>query len=120
MRLSDTIREHFERPRNVGTLPDATHSARGTNPVCGDFLTLDLRVENGKITAARFQAEGCAPTYAAASMLTERIVGQEVTCALSLQPEVLIDWLGGVPPGKEHVAALAVGVLRDALHAHTV
>jgi nitrogen fixation NifU-like protein len=115
MRLNDITREHFNHPRNVGVLADATHGARGKNPVCGDFMRLTLRIEQNRIADARFQAEGCAPTYAAGSLLTEKIIGSDVAWARSLEPRDVIAWLGGVPPGKEHVAHLAIGVLRDAL-----
>ncbi len=115
MRLNADIQEHFQRTRNVGALDDPTHLARATNPVCGDFMTLSLRIEAGRVEAARFQAEGCAPTYAAGSVLTERIVGQEVSWVETLEVATLLGWLGGVPPGKEHVGHLAIGTLRDAL-----
>ncbi len=115
MRLSSTAADHFERPRNVGALADATHTACVTNPVCGDSLTLTLRVEGNRIADARFQAEGCAPTYAAASLLTVQIIGQKVTWAASLDPPRVTNWLGGLPPGKEHAAHLAIDALREAL-----
>ena len=115
MRLNPTIQDHFDNPRNVGALVGSTHGARSTNPVCGDHLALDLCVSEGRISAARFRAEGCAPTYAAGSMLTEKIIGREVAWAEQLSARDVIEWLGGVPPGKEHVAHLAVEVLRLAL-----
>lgn len=115
VRLNSTTQEHFDHPRNVGTLENATHRAKATNPVCADVMELDLRIENGRITAARFRAEGCAPTYAAGSLLTEKITGQEVAWAAGVTKDSVIGWLDGVPPGKEHVAHLAVEVLRLAL-----
>lgn len=118
MRLNAITRDHFENPRNAGPLADPTHEARATNPICGDFLTLQLRLAGDVIQAAHFQAEGCAPTYAAASILTERITGQTAGWARSVGASDIIGWLGGVPPGKEHAAALAAAVLHDALRLH--
>jgi NifU-like protein involved in Fe-S cluster formation len=115
MRLSDIIRDHFENPRNAGPLGEATHRGEDTNPVCMDFMAISLRVVDQRIEEVRFQAEGCPPTYAAGSILTERISGQKVEWASSLSPEDIVLWLGGLPPGKEHVAHLAISVLRRAL-----
>ncbi len=115
MKLNPITQDHFDSPRNVGVLSDATHRARGTNPICGDFMTLSLRIDGGRIAEARFQAEGCAPTHAAGSALTEKLTGTEAVWARSLESSDVIGWLGGVPPGKEHAAHLAIGVLRDAL-----
>ncbi|MBN1477435.1 iron-sulfur cluster assembly scaffold protein [Candidatus Sumerlaeota bacterium] len=115
MRLNDITREHFENPRNTGPLEGATHRGADTNPVCMDLMVISLRVTEQGIEEARFEAEGCPPTYAAGSILTERVRGQSVDQARAVAPEDVVEWLGGVPPGKEHVAHLAVSALRRAL-----
>lgn len=115
MRLSPLLQDHFDNPRRLGTLDGATHMAKGTNPVCGDFMTIALQIEDGRILHARFQAEGCAPTYAAGSILMERTVGVPVSKAETFTVEQLLEWLGELPRAKEHVAHLAIEVLRDAL-----
>lgn len=72
----ETIIDHSKRPRNKGALEQATHSAEGYNPLCGDRLTLQLKLENGQITGARFQGSGCAISTASASLMTEAIKGK--------------------------------------------
>jgi nitrogen fixation protein NifU and related proteins len=72
----ETIIDHSKRPRNKGALERATHSAEGYNPLCGDRLTLQLKLENGQIMGVRFQGSGCAISTASASLMTEAIKGK--------------------------------------------
>ena len=72
----ETILDHSKWPRNTGTLADATHTAQGHNPLCGDRLSLQLKLENGHITGVRFQGAGCAISTASASLMTEVIKGK--------------------------------------------
>ena len=72
----ETILDHSKRPRNTGALEEATHSAEGYNPLCGDRLTLQLRIEDGHIKGVRFQGAGCAISTASASLMTEAIKGR--------------------------------------------
>src|SRR5579872_4193108 len=73
---SAAVMEHYRNPRNQGELPDATAKVEVTNPVCGDILTLAVRVENGRIAAARFLTRGCASAVASSSLLTEMLLGK--------------------------------------------
>jgi nitrogen fixation protein NifU and related proteins len=72
----ETIIDHSKRPRNTGALAEATHHAEGYNPLCGDRLTLQLKLENGQITGIRFQGAGCAISTASASLMTEAMKGK--------------------------------------------
>jgi nitrogen fixation NifU-like protein len=72
----ETILDHSKRPRNTGALAQATHSAEGYNPLCGDRLSLQLKLENGHIMGIRFQGTGCAISTASASLMTEAIKGK--------------------------------------------
>lgn len=72
----EVIIDHGRRPRNFGHLAEANRSAEGYNPLCGDRLTLYLRVEDGIIRAARFQGAGCAISTASASLMTEALRGK--------------------------------------------
>lgn len=73
----ELILDHARHPRHFGKLADATHSADGVNPLCGDKLTLYLRVgEDNRIEAAGFEGVGCAISVASASLLTESVVGK--------------------------------------------
>jgi nitrogen fixation NifU-like protein len=74
----EVILDHNKRPRNFGTLEGASHHAEGHNPLCGDRLSLDLRVDDGVIGDVRFQGTGCAISRASASLMTDSIKGRRV------------------------------------------
>jgi len=112
---SEKLKDHLARPRNAGTLADATADAEQTNPVCGDRLRLSLRVSGGRIAAARFLAYGCPPTLACGSALAELIEGMTTQEAARLTRREVIEAVGGLPPRKHHAAALAIETLRVAL-----
>jgi nitrogen fixation NifU-like protein len=81
----DRILDHYKRPRNFGPLEGATASARDTNTVCGDDITMHLKVaDGGRIEEARFQGRGCAISTASASLLTEALRGMTVEEALKV------------------------------------
>jgi nitrogen fixation protein NifU and related proteins len=72
----EVIIDHGRRPRNFGHLAEANRSAEGFNPLCGDRLTLYLRIEDGVIRVARFEGAGCAISTASASLMTEALRGK--------------------------------------------
>jgi nitrogen fixation NifU-like protein len=74
----EVILDHNRRPRNFGTLDGASHHAEGHNPLCGDRLSLFLRVDDGIIGDVRFQGSGCAISKASASLMTDSIKGRGV------------------------------------------
>jgi nitrogen fixation NifU-like protein len=74
----DTILEHNKRPRNFKALPDATAKKEGFNPLCGDRLTLYLKLEGDRIADAAFQGQGCAISTSSASLMTEAVKGKTV------------------------------------------
>ena len=112
---SQLVLDHFEHPRNSGELPAASAVARLDNPMCGDTLELSLRLEDGVIAEARFRAQGCVPTIACASRLTEMVRGLTVAEALMIGRDAIIESLDGLPSASHHAAQLAVDVLRAAI-----
>ena len=80
----EVILDHNRRPRNYGPLPDATHSAKGHNPLCGDKLTLSLKIEGDRITGVSFEGSGCAISKSSASLMTDAIKGQTIDEATGL------------------------------------
>jgi SUF system NifU family Fe-S assembly protein len=112
---SDIVLDHAENPRNQGVLDDANARGYQMNPVCGDVLSLTLRVVKGRVEAARFQTEGCTASLATSSMLTEMITGLTLDEAEALTHEDISDAVGGLPASKLHSAALVIGALRQAL-----
>jgi nitrogen fixation NifU-like protein len=117
---SEIILDHAENPRNQGPLEDANGRGYQMNPVCGDTLALMLRIESGRIAAARFQAEGCTASIATSSVLTELVTGMETAEALALTHEDIAEAVGGLPASKLHSAALAIDALRRAIASYEV
>jgi nitrogen fixation protein NifU and related proteins len=104
--FGDALLDHFQNPRNAGDLPDATATVEVTNPVCGDVLRLAVRVENGRIAAARFKTQGCVASIASSSALTELLIGKSAAEAQRITPQQIADTLGGLPPATFHAAQL--------------
>jgi nitrogen fixation protein NifU and related proteins len=78
----ETMMDHAKHPRNFGALEQATSTAEGNNPLCGDRVKVYMRVENQMITGISFEGMGCAVTKASASMMTEVLLGQQVEEAI--------------------------------------
>jgi NifU-like protein involved in Fe-S cluster formation len=116
MPYSEAFKDHLAHPRNVGELADANASAELTNPACGDRLRLTLRINDGRIAAARFLAYGCPPTLACGSALTEMLEGITIEEAARITRQQITRALDGIPARKSHAAALAVETLQAALH----
>ncbi len=112
---SETVLDHFERPRNSGVLEDANGVGYMTNPVCGDTLLLMLRIENGRITEARWQSNGCAASIAASSRMSELVLEQPVAEAEGITRETIVEALDGLPTSKLHASVLAADALQHAL-----
>ena len=114
-RYSKTFLDHFNNPRNVGTIEDAEGVGTEKNQVCGDTMTLYMRMENETITSARFQTLGCSASIAASSVTTELVSGRSVEEARKLTRHDIAEALDGIPPAKLHSAALAIDALKSAL-----
>jgi nitrogen fixation protein NifU and related proteins len=108
---SQTVLDHFEHPRNVGELPEADAQARLEHPVCGDVMTLAIKVADGRIAQIRFRTRGCVASIAAGSCLTEMIVGKSLTEAAAMGREQLVDALGGLTNASMHASHLAMDAL---------
>ena len=80
----EVILDHNRRPRNFHALADADHSAEGYNPLCGDRLTLYIKVDNGVVSDVGFEGGGCAISKASASLMTDAIKGKSVAEAQEL------------------------------------
>ncbi|MEO7855283.1 MAG: Fe-S cluster assembly sulfur transfer protein SufU [Rubrivivax sp.] len=80
----ELVLEHKRAPRHFGHLDSPTHSARGTNPQCGDDLRVELRVEDGQLRDIAFSGQGCAICVASASMMSEAVIGRDVAAAEAL------------------------------------
>src|SRR5436309_2402747 len=112
---SQKVLDHFEHPRNVGELPDADAEARVENPVCGDIMTLKVKLSGSRIYQARFRTRGCVASIAAGSCLTEMIEGKTVTEAQTIKREQLVAALDGLPRASIHASHLAMDALAAVL-----
>jgi nitrogen fixation protein NifU and related proteins len=110
---SAAVLDHFQNPRNVGTLDGATAIISVENPVCGDILELSARMDAGRIAEARFRTRGCVTALACSSLLTEMLRGKAPAEVRGITPEQISEALGGLPPATFHAAQLA----RDAVQA---
>jgi nitrogen fixation NifU-like protein len=110
---SEAVLDHFQNPRNPGTLDAPATTVTVENPVCGDVLELSVRVEAGRIAEARFRTRGCVTAIACSSLLTELLLGKKSAELKSITPEQISEALGGLPQATFHAAQLA----RDAVFA---
>lgn len=112
---SEQVLDHFEHPRNSGSIDDPDASVQLQNPACGDVLRLSLKLAGGRIQEIRFLAKGCVPSIACASALTELVREQTVASARQITAQQLIGAVGGLPPASSHASHLAIDTLRAAL-----
>jgi NifU-like protein involved in Fe-S cluster formation len=112
-----TVMDHFLNPRNTGELKDPDASAFVENKACGDMVKLTLRLKDGIISEARTQTFGCAAAIAAASALTELLIGRTPARALELRDTDVIEKLGGLPEHKAKCSLVTRDVVREALAA---
>jgi nitrogen fixation NifU-like protein len=114
-KYSETLTEHVMAPRNGGALENPDLTGHAGAPGRGAFMILYLRVQDERVSAAKYQTVGCGPTIASGSILTELIVGRAIGECRDITIEHLIEALDGMPPDKIHCQALAIGALKDAL-----
>src|SRR5690349_2908195 len=113
----DYILEHYRRPHNFGVIDDANAQHEGANPLCGDRITMQLRLSGGKIAAVGFTGRGCAISQASASLLTDDIKGKEIDDAAKLTADHVLELLGiEVSPARLKCALLSLDTLQHALH----
>jgi len=111
MPYSQEVLEHFEHPRNVGDLPEADAEVRLEHPVCGDIMSLAVKLAGGRMEQVRYRTRGCVASIAAGSCLTEMIQGKSPAEAASLRREQLLEALGGLPNASVHATHLAMDAL---------
>lgn len=112
---SEKVKEHFRNPRNVGTIKDADAVGRVGNPVCGDVMEIQLKIEDNIIKDIKFQTFGCASAIATSSMITEMAKGKTLDEALEITRNDVADELEGLPPIKMHCSNLAADALHTAI-----
>jgi nitrogen fixation NifU-like protein len=118
MAYSDKVIDHYTNPRNVGTL-DKSKESVGTGlvgaPECGDVMRLQIEVEDGIITDAKFKTFGCGSAIAASSLATEWIKGRTIEEAVTIDNMDLVEELA-LPPVKIHCSVLAEDAIKAAIN----
>lgn len=118
MAYSDKVIDHYTNPRNVGTL-DKSKESVGTGlvgaPECGDVMRLQIEVEDGVITDAKFKTFGCGSAIAASSLATEWIKGRTIEEAITIDNMDLVEELA-LPPVKIHCSVLAEDAIKAAIN----
>jgi nitrogen fixation NifU-like protein len=112
---SDKVNDHFENPRNVGVIENASGVGNVGNPRCGDIMRMYISVENGVIVDAKFKTFGCGAAIATSSMATELVIGKTLDEAMQITNRSVMEALDGLPAAKVHCSCLAEEALRAAL-----
>ncbi len=111
---TETVIDHAQHPRNVGSIPNADGSASVTGS-CGDTMEIWLRVMDGRIKEAKFWTDGCGTSIAAGSMITEMANGKGLAGASKITQKDVLNALGGLPEESLHCALLAADTLKGAI-----
>ena len=117
MAYSDKVIDHYENPRNVGSL-DKNDEGVGTGivgaPACGDVMKLQIKVEGDVITDAKFKTYGCGSAIASSSLVTEWVKGMKIDDAMQIKNSQIAEELS-LPPVKIHCSVLAEDAIKAAI-----
>jgi nitrogen fixation NifU-like protein len=117
MAYSDKVVDHYENPRNVGSFSkdeDGIGTGMVGAPACGDVMKLQIKVENGVITDAKFKTYGCGSAIASSSLVTEWVKGRTLDQAAAIKNSEIADELA-LPPVKIHCSILAEDAIKAAV-----
>ena len=118
MTYSPQVLDHYERPRNIGSLDTGSPSV-GTGlvgaPECGDVMKLQIKVEQDQIVDAKFKTFGCGSAIASSSLATEWIKGKSITEANTISNTEIVEELS-LPPVKIHCSVLAEDAIKSAIN----
>jgi len=113
---TEKVLDHFEHPRNVGEIPDASGVGTVGNAKCGDIMQMFIKVnESDVIEDVKFKTFGCGAAVATSSMATEMIKGKTIDEALKITNAAVVEALEGLPPQKIHCSVLAEEAVKAAI-----
>jgi len=110
---TDEVMDHFQNPRNVGSVENPDGVGEVGNASCGDMMTITIRVEEDHLADIKFKTLGCGAAIATSSIMTELAKGMTLEEGMALTRDQVAEALGGLPPEKMHCSNLAA----DGLHA---
>ena len=112
----ENLIDYYQNPRNKGRIEDATVSASGGNPGCGDVVTMYLKIRDGIAEEVRFEGEGCTISQAGASMVAEKYEGKSLEEIEASNTDDMIDEMGReVVISRVRCAAVGIGTLKGAI-----
>ena len=116
MQYSEKVLDHFQNPRNVGEIPDASGVGTVGNAKCGDIMQMFLKINDDEIVEdVKFKTFGCGAAIATSSMATELIKGKPLSEVEKLTNEAVVEALEGLPPVKIHCSVLAQEAVQAAI-----
>jgi nitrogen fixation NifU-like protein len=115
---SEKVLDHFKHPRNVGEIEDADAEGTVGNPVCGDMMTMYIKVKDDRIEDVKFKTFGCGAAIATSSMTTELAKGKTLDEAMEITRADVAEALDGLPPVKMHCSNLAADALHEAIKSY--
>lgn len=112
---SDKVIDHFQNPRNVGSIPDYDGRATVGNPVCGDMMEVFIKVVDGRLADVKYKTFGCGAAVASGSMGTEMVKGKTLEEAMAITNTQVAEALDGLPDEKLHCSNLAADGIKAAI-----
>ena len=112
---SSKVMDHFQNPRNVGEIPDASGIGKVGNPTCGDLMHIYIKVVDNIIEDIKFKTFGCGAAIATSSMVTELVKGKNLEEVNKISNETVSEALDGLPAVKMHCSNLAADALQAAI-----
>ncbi len=112
---TEKLIDHFQNPRNVGSIPDADGVGTIGDPGCGDFLRLYIKIKEDRLSEIKFEVFGCPAAIATTSVLTEVALGKKLAEVFKITDQDIADALGGLPEAKMHCSNLGTVALYFAI-----
>ncbi len=112
---SEKVMDHFMNPRNVGEIKEADGAGTAGNPVCGDMMTFQIKVEDDRLKNVKFKTFGCGAAIAVSSMVSEMALGKTLDEAMKITNKDVAAELDGLPSNKMHCSNLGADALHKAI-----
>ncbi len=112
---SEKVMDHFMNPRNVGEMKEADGAGTVGNPVCGDMMTFQIKVEDDRLADIKFKTFGCGAAIAVSSMVSEMALGKTLDEAMKITNKDVAAELDGLPSNKMHCSNLGADALHKAI-----